>query len=301
MPSTSPPSAAKLAHRVASPARTARSRRSAGSRRTRSRRGGRRPRSVRAARRSPCQTSRARRRRAARARASRPRSSFEPGKATTRDPGRSSVSAPSSISTLSISGFASSSAHMRSTCARASTGSVVVELEVDDPADPRLGDVEARACAASSCTACPCGSRMPSFGRTSTVAFTARPRGRSRYRSNAIPVRRSNASTYRALVPSTTSSRQLRPGRRLVPARRLAEVADELLVERRLAAGPARTRRPARSATSRASAPRRRGTTVPSASTPSSNFVSATMIPRGLARARRRSGRARAPPRAPRA
>ena len=34
-----------------------------------------------------------------------------------------------------------------------------------------------RACEASPRTASPCGSRMPSFGRTSTVAFTARPPG----------------------------------------------------------------------------------------------------------------------------
>ena len=44
-------------------------------------------------------------------------------------------------------------------------------------------------------TASPCGSRMPSFGRTRTVAFTGPTSGRATYSSNGISVRRSNAST----------------------------------------------------------------------------------------------------------
>ena len=72
------------------------------------------------------------------------------------------------------------------------------------------------------------------------------------FHANDSPVSRSNASTYLARVFSAISCGSWRRRAVLVPAGRLQPVADELLVERRLRSRPARTRRPARTASCRA-------------------------------------------------
>ena len=85
-------------------------------------------------------------------------------------------------------------------------------------------------------TAWPCGSRMPAFGRTSTVALI-----RARPRVGEVvgeldpgqPLERLDVARARAV---DDVGRELRAGVGLVPAERLAVVADELLVERRLRA-----------------------------------------------------------------
>ena len=71
------------------------------------------------------------------------RSSFEPGKTSTAMRGLMAHASTTSISKLSISGFASSSWHIRSTSAFASCGDGRVDLEIDEPADARASDREA--------------------------------------------------------------------------------------------------------------------------------------------------------------
>ena len=69
-----------------------------------------------------------------------------------------------------------------------------VEVEVDDATDSGIADREPELAERAS-TACPCGSRMPGFGRTSTVALTESPPSGRRRSRRRDPVSRSNAST----------------------------------------------------------------------------------------------------------
>ena len=82
-------------------------------------------------------------------------------------------------------------------------------------------------------TASPCGSRMPSFGRISTVAFTGPPSGRrdSVERDLRQPLERFDVAGAR---PGDDILRHLGPGVGAIPSGREAEVAHVLLVERRL-------------------------------------------------------------------
>ena len=68
-------------------------------------------------------------------------------------------------------------------------------------------------CSSADSTACPCGSRIPDFGRTRTVAFIrVTTDGFSRYAGNGIVVSRSNASMYFERVSATTSAGSSGPG-----------------------------------------------------------------------------------------
>ena len=156
-----------------------------------------------------------------------------------------------------------------------------LDVELDHPADARLLDREPEVIERGS-TASPWGSRMPSFGRTITVAFIRAPHPDRRGRRRTGPREALERLDVAGARPVDDLGGQLRPGRLLVPACGLAEVAHELLVVGQLRA----TRRvlvgrpeAGRVRCQRLVAERQR----PSASSPSSNFVSAIRIPRAAA------------------
>ena len=185
------------------------------------------------------------------------------------------------MSTLSINGFARSSEHIRSTCCRANAGSGV-ELDVDHAPDAHASDLEAelpqRALNGLAL-------RVEDPILRSHEDRCPHPRitsGSARYESNEIPVSRSNASTYRARVPATTSAGRSGPG----------GVLSQPVVSHQSRANclsndgcdfpgsyPSSGQKRDESGVS-ASSPRTR---APSGARPSSNFVSARMIPRASA------------------
>ena len=129
-----------------------------------------------------------------------------------RDPRAVAHASPSSSTVNdSISGFASSSArHPLDLAAR--LGRVVrLELDVDEPPDARVRDREAelaeRLLDRLALRVEDALLRADEHGRLHSTTF-----GSSRYAENGMPVRRSNASTYRARVPATTSSGSSGPG-----------------------------------------------------------------------------------------
>ena len=148
-----------------SPARSGRSRRSAGSRRTRSRRGARRRPMLAEAPSRACQTSSASAPSASSAQR-RVAVVVRAGEDDDGDPRAKLGHAPfsSSISKLSISGFASSCSHIRSTCGARLVGAACVDLEVDDAADRAPRPTAKPRWRSDVTTASPCGSRMPCLG-----------------------------------------------------------------------------------------------------------------------------------------
>ena len=179
----------------------------------------------------------ARRPRASRARARRRGRRSSRGRRRRRSTGAESAHSPSTwISTLSISGFASSSAHIRSTWARASAGSAASssrstsrptracgdrEVELAQRAADRLAlRVEDPGLGANED-----GRLHPSTTRGVGEVVVERDLGQ--------PLERLDVAAARA---GDEIVGQLGPGRRLVPADRLAPVAHELLVERGLRA-----------------------------------------------------------------
>ena len=129
-------------------------------------------------------------------------------------------------------------------------------------------------------TAWPCGSRIPAFGRMRTRALTApcapaRPRT-ARRRAARRPRRSARACARRRRRGSPAPAASC-PSRCRTPSR--ARTACRTTAGR----GPARTRRPARSARSPACSTSSPSVSTPSASRPNSNFVSARMTPRARA------------------
>ena len=183
-----------------------------------------------------------------------------------------------------MSGFARSSAHIRSICARR-----VRRLRPPRPRDRRPGRLERASTSKprlrSECpTASPCGSRMPSFGRTSTRGLHRTDLG-----TRDVVVERDLGQTLERLDVARS-----RPGDDVVGKLRVRE----LPCSSRSRSHQSRTnclsndgcgppgwyavrgpeaRRVGRQRLVRRGRPSRRG------ATPSSNFVSARMIPRASA------------------
>ena len=164
-------------------------------------------------------------------------SSFDPGKTTTATIGRGSLTRRRSRSRSSRSAGSRAAARTSARPRRARSRRRPRRPRGRRPGRRGASPTAKPRCRSDSCTASPCGSRMPCFGRTRTVAFTGAPRsGRRGSRRSAIAgqaLERLDVACPRA---GDDVLGQLRPGRGLVPAERLAVVADELLVERRLGA-----------------------------------------------------------------
>ena len=172
--------------------------------------------------------------------------------------------APPSASTsyASMSGFESSSPASRSTTARAAASSAASTVSSTrrptrtprTPSIPRWPRLPS--------TARPCGSRIPAFGVTLTANRKSGHRAIDVLREVALEARAGDPLERLDVAgPGAVDDvgGQLRARARSCPRLRLEPVADELLVEARLRLGPAHTPRRPRSATSRASGPRRSG------------------------------------------
>ena len=258
MPSTSPPSAAKRAT-ARHDRREARDRAAAEVVAVREPAGEDDRRGRRAGAPSP-RARRARRpRRAARARAARPGRRSSPGRRRRRSRGRGAGVASrrrGSRARSRSSRSAGSRAAARTSArpaARASAASLGVDLELDEPADPRSSTAKPRWRSELS-TAWPCGSRMPGLrpdehGRLHPSTTS----GSARYVVEADPgqAARTPRRSGRA-CPSTTSSGQLRARGRSCPSRATRSSRGRTACRTTAAGRRARTRRRARSATSRA-------------------------------------------------
>ena len=195
----------------------------------------------------------ARRRRARRAPRAASRSSFEPGKDDHGDPRptRSRRSADLDLVALDQRVREQLLAHPLD------LGPRLVRRRSRRPRGRRPGPRarrrrRSRAGAASSRTASPCGSRMPAFGRTRTVAFTrARPRVGEVVveRDPGQPLERLDVARPRA---GDDVVGQLRARGRSCPSRASRSSRGRTACRTTAAGRRARTRRPARSGTSRA-------------------------------------------------
>ncbi len=120
------------------------------------------------------------------------RSSLEPGNETTAT--RAFTGRPRSRTTRSAGSRAAGRTSARAPRAPAPRRAASTSRSTSRPT--RAPPTSKPSCRSAAPTASPCGSRMPSLGRTSTVAFNAAPRpGRRGSRRTGSPVSRSNAST----------------------------------------------------------------------------------------------------------